>query len=83
MPITVVSYNSGRGLTCRAEVTPGTPPSIMLGQNTHPSRTSQNMNARKAMMIIRHRMIVNAIAAAFTSVLILAGVCLANIMAHA
>ena len=31
----------------------------------------------------RHRMIVNAIAAAFTSVLILAGVCLANIMAHA
>ena len=55
----------------------------MLGQNTHPSRTSQNMNARKAMMIIRHRMIVNAIAAAFTSVLILAGVWLANMMAHA
>jgi hypothetical protein len=31
----------------------------------------------------RHRMIVNAIAAAFTSVLILAGVWLANMMAHA
>ena len=44
----VVSYNSGRGLTCRAEVTPGTRPSVMLGQNTHPSRTSQNMNAPKA-----------------------------------
>jgi hypothetical protein len=31
----------------------------------------------------RHRMIVNAIAAAFTSVLILTGVWLANMMAHA
>jgi hypothetical protein len=31
----------------------------------------------------RHRMTVNAIAAAFTSVLILAGVLLANMMAHA
>jgi hypothetical protein len=31
----------------------------------------------------RHRMTVNAIAAAFTSVLILAGVWIANMMAHA
>jgi hypothetical protein len=31
----------------------------------------------------RHRMIVNAIATAFTSVLILTGVWLANMMAHA
>jgi hypothetical protein len=55
----------------------------MLGQNTRPSRTSQKYECPESDDDYRHRMIVNAIAAAFTSVLILAGVWLANMMAHA